>query len=72
MDKRRNHPHYQGDWFSILKHHLMNEWSGKLGFNRAVAGCAGIALVLIAINITFIVGLKCISVALSNAIYQLQ
>jgi len=69
--RHHRHHHFRG-WYSILENYLKNEWAGRLGFRRAAASCAGIAFLLTATNIAFIVGLECISIALSNAISKLQ
>jgi len=62
------HPHRQKvNWGTLLQ-----QWSGKLGFRKAILICAGISYLLLLLNILMIVGLRCISVGLSNAIYQLQ
>jgi solute carrier family 35 protein F5 len=53
-------------WNSI---HL---WAGTLGVAKAVTICFATSFLLLALNIFMVLGLKCISVSLSNAIFQLQ
>uniref|UniRef100_A0A7S1ZP28 EamA domain-containing protein n=1 Tax=Trieres chinensis TaxID=1514140 RepID=A0A7S1ZP28_TRICV len=55
-----------------LTKYLTNIWPGSFGFCRSIAACAAISCLLIALNILFVIGLECVSVATSNAIYQLQ
>jgi drug/metabolite transporter (DMT)-like permease len=55
-----------------LSHYIRYIWSGKLGLARAVIGCTIISYTLQVLNILLIVGLECITVSLSNAVYQLQ
>jgi drug/metabolite transporter (DMT)-like permease len=61
-------------WFKkwTLLFHLENVWAQNLGLKRAVASCSVISYLLLALNILLVIGLECMSVSLSNAMYQLQ
>jgi drug/metabolite transporter (DMT)-like permease len=56
---------------SIL-HYIRFTWPGRLGLHRALLSCLLISWMLQFLNVLAIVGLKCISVSLSNALYQSQ
>lgn len=56
---------------SVL-HFALNNWAGSLGFRRALQRCAVISYMLMLLNVFMVLGLQCISVSLSNAVYQLQ
>ena len=66
---RRQRQRQQQPGFRVL---LWHTWPGKLGFVKACASCVFIAYMLQVLNVLMIVGLECIPVSLSNAIYQLQ
>lgn len=51
---------------------LLRKWSGKLGLFRCMVGCTFISYLLQVLNICMILGLDCISVSLSNGVYQIQ
>jgi hypothetical protein len=55
-----------------LLHYVRFTWPGRLGFQRAMLSCLLISWLLQFLNVLMIVGLKCISVILSNALYQFQ
>jgi len=51
---------------------VVQKWAGNFGVRRAISVCAATSYLLLLLNILMIVGLRCVSVSLSNAIYQLQ
>jgi drug/metabolite transporter (DMT)-like permease len=51
---------------------LQSTWAGSSGLGYMVLCSSGMQLLLLALNILWIIGLDYISVALSNAVYQLQ
>jgi len=61
-------------WYrkSSLVFYIRHVWAGRWGLKGAVLACAAISYALQFLNITYIIGVECISVSLSNAIYQLQ
>jgi drug/metabolite transporter (DMT)-like permease len=52
--------------------YVQHIWPGRLGFSRAVAICAAQTVLLQFLNVLFVVGLACVPISFSNAIYQLQ
>jgi len=52
--------------------HYMYRWAGRIGLAGAFAACVAISYALLVLNVLFIVGLRHVSVATSNAIFQLQ
>lgn len=61
-------------WYKkwTLLFYLDTVWARNMGLKRAIASCAVISYLLLALNILLVIGLECISVSLSNAMYQLQ
>ncbi|CAB9502423.1 EamA-like transporter family [Seminavis robusta] len=57
---------------SSLFTYMQRDWAGRLGLPRAMAVCALFAFALQFLNVLLVVGLGCVSVSLSNAVYQLQ
>ena len=55
-----------------LEFYIRNVWARKIGLTRCVLMCIAMNYTLQVLNILFIAGLDCISVSLSNAVYQLQ
>ena len=55
-----------------LSFYVRHVWPGRLGLRKAVLACAVISQTLTLLNVLLIFGLECISVGLSNAVYQLQ
>lgn len=55
-----------------FQQYLTHKWVGKLGTTKCIAGCTFISYMLQLLNILMILGLQCISVSLSNGVYQLQ
>ena len=55
-----------------LRNFVCEDWAGKLGIHRALLYCAFIAYMLMSLNVFNVLGLQCISISLSNAVYQLQ
>lgn len=53
-------------------HYFLHIWPGKLGLPRAMLSCLVISWLLQFLNVLMIVGLKCISISLSNTLYQLE
>ena len=51
---------------------MFQQWPGALGWRKALCGCVIIVYILHMLNILMMIGLECISVALSNAVFQLQ
>lgn len=51
---------------------LCHVWPGKLGLVKAILSCTVISYLLQILNVLLIMSLGCISVSLSNALYQLQ
>lgn len=74
--KRRGiHHHHTNDddqQIMTLSFYVTHIWAGRMGWKNAVFACAIISYMLLVLNFLFIVGLECVSVSLSNAIYQLQ
>ncbi|KAG7346306.1 EamA-like transporter family protein [Nitzschia inconspicua] len=58
--------------FTNYWRHRIQEWAGTMGIAKAVGVCVCISQLLMALNVFMVSGLQCISVSLSNAIYQLQ
>jgi len=52
--------------------YVTNIWAGRMGWKNAVLVCTLISCMLLVLNFLYIVGLDCVSVSLSNAVYQLQ
>jgi hypothetical protein len=59
-------------WTKVFWKRLIQEWAGSLGVAKAMGVCVGISHLLLALNVFMVLGLQCVSVSLSNAIYQLQ
>ena len=61
-------------WYKkwTLLFYLETVWARNMGLKQAVASCAVISYLLLALNILLVIGLEHISVSLSNAMYQLQ
>eukprot|EP00980_Cylindrotheca_fusiformis_P021129 scaffold8114_cov126-Cylindrotheca_fusiformis.AAC.15 len=57
---------------SSVRHFCLKTWAGELGIQRAIQRCAVIAYMLILLNVFMVMGLECISVSLSNVVYQIQ
>ncbi|KAL3939833.1 MAG: hypothetical protein SGBAC_005511 [Bacillariaceae sp.] len=55
-----------------LWNYICEDWAGKLGIYRALLYCSLIAYMLMCLNVFTVLGLECISMSLSNAVYQLQ
>lgn len=70
--KRRRRRRRQQWWNTARWKVRLQEWAGTFGIVRAVGLCLLISYLLLALNILMVLGLQCISVSLSNAIYQLQ
>lgn len=62
--------YYRKNW--TLDHYVRHVWPGKLGLYKAGVACLAISLTLQLLNILLILSLECISVPLSNAVYQMQ
>jgi drug/metabolite transporter (DMT)-like permease len=52
--------------------YVLHVWPGRLKFSRAMAICAAQTLMLQFLNVLFVVGLACLPISVSNAVYQLQ
>jgi hypothetical protein len=63
--------HTQSSQESVY-HFVRNTWAGDLGLKRATQRCIVIAYMLMLLNVFLVLGLECISISLSNAVYQLQ
>jgi drug/metabolite transporter (DMT)-like permease len=55
-----------------LKTFFCNNWAGRLGPIKAVRTCVLVSYTLLVLNVFMVLGLECISVTLSNAVYQIQ
>lgn len=47
-------------------------WAGQMGVRKCILACAMLSYLLQILNILVVLGLECISVSLSNGIYQVQ
>jgi drug/metabolite transporter (DMT)-like permease len=63
-------PHHSHDNVKIRD--IIQKWAGRLGLKKAVSICIIISYLLLMLNMLMVLGLDCISVSLSNAIFQLQ
>mmetsp|Transcript_536 Transcript_536/g.896 ORF Transcript_536/g.896 Transcript_536/m.896 type:complete len:482 (+) Transcript_536:138-1583(+) len=52
--------------------YICEDWAGNLGIYQALLYCSLIAYMLMCLNVFMVLGLECISISLSNAVYQLQ
>lgn len=55
-----------------LRHYIQKVWAGRLGTRKCFLACAVISYLLQFLNVLMMFGLECISVSLSNGVYQIQ
>jgi hypothetical protein len=58
--------------FALQLRQLIQEWAGHLGIKHGILICVAISYSLLALNVFMLLGLECISLSLTFAIFQLE